>query len=409
MRILTVLMILGFMGCGHKVVNPPTEVPLPPVTEPAPTPAPVPVPLPQPEPEPVYTGKVVKMGIDAQTLDQAYALVKAAGKGAILFERGKTYSGNFTAKHTIQDLTLDAYGIGAEPVIKTGGGRLLFKETKNTLGKLTIHHLRVDKEGAKGEWLRWLDGGTLDIQNNFADGQITIQQYAGEGARNVVIKNNVLKDSWNIGAVTGGTHAQCIYAQGVTGLTIEGNSFSMCGWKKQAVVPGKGVNDEATIYNHSMYLSSCNDVVVRENHVDDSSSMGLKMRSDVAGHSKNILIENNYFKNGEIGVGIGGNIEGSLEFRVPDRFENVKILNNTFDAIGSQRPTNRYLAWGIELDGDTNVTIAGNKFVNWPTFSNSFWVKKYLKSTKNVSIDMPVKKVQKIDEGGVMVPFAEIY
>jgi hypothetical protein len=79
----TLLLFVLLFGCVTKpVVVPPEPKPVPPVvvvhtpTSPEPLPLPLPDPVVPPPTLPVYAGKVVKMGVDAQTLEQAYNLVK---------------------------------------------------------------------------------------------------------------------------------------------------------------------------------------------------------------------------------------------------------------------------------------------------------------------------------------------
>lgn len=338
------------------VVEQPTTPPVvtePPVTEVPPvqppvvvTPPPVivsPPPAP-PASEPVYEGKVVKMGVDAQTLDQAYALVKPVGKGAILLQRGKVYSGVFTAKHTIPSLTVAAYGTGERPVVKTGGKMFLFKETKTTLQKLVLKDLVIDNEGKPGLLLKWLDGGSGVMENvDFLSGGLVLQQYVGDHLKDWKLLNVKV-----IGAYSPGTgHMQGLYAEQVDGLVVENSLFDHNGWNPVTKA-------DATMYNHNLYLSEVNDVTIRNNKILNASSMGIKFRSDVAGGSKNIVVEDNYFEKNEVLIGCGGNVVG------PDRFQNVVIQGNTSVGLGTARPTNRNLAWGIDIAGVTGGVVKNN-------------------------------------------------
>lgn len=371
MKLTTLILLTLLTACG----------PLPTKTEPAPeaptvpTPPVEPAPTPEPEPdlsiEPVYPGKTVKVGGKEayKTLAEAYAAVRPSNIGAILLARGETFDGGIPGKYTMPTLAIDAFGDLSKPmpVIKIGSSVLLFKETKATLGSLTIKNVVVDKGGARGMWLKWLDGGSMHIENGEFEGQIVIQHYQAEHPKNVVIRSSVLRDAWNI---AGQSHAQCLYASHVEGLLVEGNTFSHCGWKKQAVIPGQGANDEATVYNHALYISESNDVVIRENKIFDSSSMGIKFRSDVVGGSKNILVEKNHFKHGDIGIGCGGNTAP-----LADRFQNVRIISNVFEAVGATKPTNRAMSWNVDILGVSSGLIQDNVFKNVPNYSNKFLVR----------------------------------
>lgn len=195
-------------------------------------------------------------------------------------------------------------------------------------------------------------GENLLIENcRFTFGQTTIQaSQDGTGLRNVEYRRNVVHKAYSVDS-----HSQGLYSARVDGLLVEDNVFDHNGWLIQQIDDGNDQEDgQATFFNHNLYLSSVDDLVVRGNLILRAASMGIKMRSDEPGHSTNVTIENNVFFEGEIGVGIGGNTDE------PDRFVNSAVLDNVFLHVGRARPTNRTLAWAIDVAGNDGIEVARN-------------------------------------------------
>src|SRR5690606_10019279 len=114
----------------------------------------------------------------------------------------------------------------------------------------------------------------------------------------------------------------------------------------------------ATIYNHNMYLSGGKNVVVRDNLLARASSIHIKMRADTPGDIDGLLIENNFFVEGEIGISLGGNTDAQY------RFVKNEVRNNVMTDIGRSQPTGRTLAWGIELIDNDDTTLVDNLILN---------------------------------------------
>lgn len=349
------------------------------VKPPAPTTPPVSV-------MPAYDGKVVLVGKDVQTIDEAFAQVKKAGGGAILLEYGKTYQLGATMNpRGMKSLAIDAYGVrvSAEsmvfsPVVKTGGKPLINKDGNPGFQKFVMKNVTVDNEGKPGLCIRWIGAGAGDVYDSqFLSCGLVVQDYQGDKP-----------GEWSfakvsvVGAYSGNdsSHMQGLYASHLPKLTVDDSLFEHNGWSEAAGITG----GKATMFNHNMYLSECNNVTITNNKILNASSMGIKFRSDVPGGSKNIVVRNNLFLNGEIGIGIGGNVPGA------GRFQNATIEGNELRAIGSKQPTKRALAWGIELDGVEGGSVKNNKFVDWPDFSNSFYVRQMI-GTVVAEIDVPLK------------------
>ncbi len=85
------------------------------------------------------------------------------------------------------------------------------------------------------------------------------------------------------------------------------------------------------------------------------------MRSDTMGDVSGLVVENNYFVEGEIGVSLGGNTSD------PFRFTSSMIRRNVLSDIGRSQPTGRTLAWGIELTDNDGATIQDNLLLDQDT------------------------------------------
>jgi hypothetical protein len=61
--------------------------------------------------------------------------------------------------------------------------------------------------------------------------------------------------------------------------------------------------------------------------------------------AQNVLLDNNLYVEGELGVSAGGNTDHGNGHR----FRNFNFMHNVLLAIGHGRPTNRSLGWGMEV------------------------------------------------------------
>jgi hypothetical protein len=71
-----------------------------------------------------------------------------------------------------------------------------------------------------------------------------------------------------------------------------------------------------------------------------------------------LVVDNNYFVEGEIGVSLGGNSDQ------PFRFSSSTIRRNVLSDLGRSRPTTRTLAWGIGVSDNDGLVIESNHFLN---------------------------------------------
>ncbi|NVB39988.1 hypothetical protein G6O69_19240 [Pseudenhygromyxa sp. WMMC2535] len=177
----------------------------------------------------------------------------------------------------------------------------------------------------------------------------------GEGELdNIEFRRSIVERAYHANTcTTGATYRPSgIYASHVDGLLIEDNLLDHNGWNPEQVESAC-----ATIYNHNLYLGG-HDIVIRGNLLARASSIQIKMRSDEPGVVTGLVIDDNFIIEGEIGMSIGGNAEGEY------RFVDTTIRDNVLTDIGRTRPTDRYLAWALDLSDHDGLVVEGNLMLN---------------------------------------------
>ena len=178
----------------------------------------------------------------------------------------------------------------------------------------------------------------------------------------LVVRRNIIRNSYSEGQ-----HSQGMYAAHTSTL-LEENVFSHNGWYKQQEDGGNNKEQgQATIFNHNTYFSSARNTIFRKNIFVNASSIHNKWTSIQSTtekydsiESENILIEDNLYIEGEIGISAGGN----TDYNTGPRWKDIQIKNNVMLAIGRKRPTNRYLAWYINAHDWEGGLICGNYLLN---------------------------------------------
>lgn len=178
------------------------------------------------------------------------------------------------------------------------------------------------------------------------------------GHNNLVIRNNIVKNSYSTTM-----HSSGIFLSGSSMVLLENNIFDHNGWYTQRPLSVKLNTRDfgyATFYNHNMYLSNNTNMVIRNNLLSRSSSIGIKLTSNPKDYnhiiSRNILITDNLFIEGEIGISAGGN----TNHRDGHRWGEMYISNNTLSNMGRSKPTNRNISWGIDVVDWKVGEVCGN-------------------------------------------------
>lgn len=174
----------------------------------------------------------------------------------------------------------------------------------------------------------------------------------------IVVRRNIIKNSFSENG-----HAQGMGASSASVL-LEENIFDHNGWLvQQAVEDGRAQESgQATMFNHNTYFRRSNNSLFRNNIFLRPSSIHNKWTANPTNKgvddivSENLIMQNNLYVEGEIGISAGGNDD----YDTGHRWGNIKIVDNVMLAIGRGRPTNRNLAWYIDaIDWDGGL-ICGN-------------------------------------------------
>ncbi|MCA9658140.1 MAG: right-handed parallel beta-helix repeat-containing protein, partial [Myxococcales bacterium] len=216
--------------------------------------------------------------------------------------------------------------------------------------------------GAPEAILRYVGGGAgLLVEGCHLEyGEIVVQSIIdGTPYEDVEIRRNVVERAYHSDTCLENDpngnpefRPSGLYSSHAHRLTIEGNLFDHNGWN-----PDADPTACATIYNHNLYVNGT-DMVIRDNLLARASSIHIKLRSDATGDMEGLLVDNNFFVEGEIGVSLGGN---SNE---PYRFVDGELRGNVLTDIGRSQPTGRTLAWGIDITDNDGLTIADNLILN---------------------------------------------
>ncbi|WP_159448823.1 S-layer homology domain-containing protein [Demequina sp. NBRC 110053] len=224
-------------------------------------------------------------------------------------------------------------------------------------------------------------------------GHLNIQSAGGDDDEHmdgIAVRRSAVAYSWNAKSwtddpcISGKT--QGMYIARVRRLTIEDSYFLHNGWGEE--VPGRGC---ANMFNHNIYAMGIWDSTIRGNTFLHGSSMGLKLSAFGEAESaaegtaprviSNVVIEDNFFSDSELGISMGGN--GSD----PYRFRDNVVRGNVFSEMGSDNATGRSFQWGVELRDNDGALVEDNLFVSSPWYTNAFAVKVAASTNRDIVID----------------------
>lgn len=263
------------------------------------------------------------------------------------------------------------------PVISRSDGREMLRiwSNRNYVAVLGISFYAEERDPQSASFAGWgnvgdVDGILIYGPEGIKMGSILIEDnhfnYLSKGVSidgkaehvDIVIRRNIITNSYSESG-----HAQGMGATTASAL-LEENIFDHNGWLVQQRVEGgkEEAEGQATIYNHNTYFRRAVDTVFRNNIFLRPSSIHNKWTANptVKGvdeiGSSNLLMENNLYVGGEIGISAGGNDD----YDTGHRWSNIRIIDNVMLAIGRDRPTNRNLAWYIDAIDWDGGDICGN-------------------------------------------------
>ncbi|WP_439503617.1 hypothetical protein [Methylophaga sp.] len=208
----------------------------------------------------------------------------------------------------------------------------------------------------------------LHIENNrfnYYSGGIVIGSMEGAINTNIVIRRNEVLNSYS-----NSSHSQGIFLSKVDHILIEENVLDHNGWYQQRpldVALNTKDNGYATFFNHNIYIENSNNMVIRKNISSRSSSIGMKFTSNSSYktqldsvNSKNVLLESNLIVEGEVGFSLGGN----TDFDNGYRWDNIQVVGNVLSNIGRTQPTNRNIAWNIDVEDWKSGQVCSNHIID---------------------------------------------
>ena len=238
--------------------------------------------------------------------------------------------------------------------------------------------------GADGGGLRLIGTGhDILVEDNYVE----YGEFTSQNETDVTFRRNVIYKSYHVDTCAYETDGSLnpngdstyrpsgIFCGGVDGLVIEENVWDHNGWNPDVTEAC------ATIYNHDLYLSGNSRLRVRDNLILRASSIGIKMSSGGPGESTDIVIENNLFAEGEIGLSMGGNADTEY------RFVDAQVLDNVFTDIGRAQPTTRTLTWYIDLIDNDGTLVSGNLLVNQPPLNNPYGIQLSGGTNRDITIE----------------------
>lgn len=194
---------------------------------------------------------------------------------------------------------------------------------------------------------------------------------------NAPITRFVMRRSIVSGNYSEEAHAQGLYHTGSgqplqPSVLLQENLFDHNGWRIQSILGNNAkAGGQATMFNHNTYFTSAQGVIFQRNLFLRASSIGNKWTAFAEGDARGIVIDDNLYAEGEIGISIGGNDPGG-----PLRFEDIVIRNNVLVDLGRTRPTNRSLSWGIDAQDWKSGVIQNNLVAHQRTPIGNTWALK---------------------------------
>jgi hypothetical protein len=173
--------------------------------------------------------------------------------------------------------------------------------------------------------------------------------FSPDGMSDVVIRRCAVLDKYDLAGHTmgiWGAHAS---------ILLEECLFDHNGWLLQNVPENKGKPGVATPLSHNTYCLNMRCTIFRNNIFLRAASIGNKFTAKPGAASvRGVVLDNNLYLDGEIGISMGGNVPGPL------RWVDCRVVNNVMVDLGRSRPTGRILGWGMGIVDWDGGLVANN-------------------------------------------------
>lgn len=307
-----------------------------------------------------------------RSLAAAYAQLRQDQPDWMLLRAGRSWTGESLSlkrgRSASERQVAISYGQGARPELRTGTNQGIRDAQLSNVAIVGIRFWAHTRDSAGPYFQSYAGSSGISMFTRLPGDARQVRDILIEDCVFRSYSNNVLTGSTGNGAlpitrfvmrrsIVSGNYSTEAHSQGLyhvgggqtvqPSILLEENLFDHNGWRIQSRAGNHAKEDgQATMFNHNIYFTAANGVIFRGNLFMRASSMGNKWTST----SRGVVIEDNLYTEGEIGVGIGGNHAGSY------RFKDYVLRDNVVTDIGRTRPTNRSLSWGIELsDWDSGV------------------------------------------------------
>lgn len=337
-----------------------------------------------------------------KTIEKAYAQIRGGKPDWILFKKGDHFdlvdkmwlkSGKSQNAHMI----FGSYGdVSAKrPIIDSNTSSVIQGiKDPSYITIIGIEFYASGRDPSSHKFVDWGKGPSaiasvagkasngFHFENNkfsFYGGAIILGGIENGKNKNIVIRRNQILNSYSAG-----NHSQGMFLSRLSGALIEENFIDHNGWYQQRpanVAMNSSAKGYATFFNHNIYFENSDNLVVRKNLLSRSSSIGIKFASNSNTNTKidtvnssNILIESNVITEGEVGLSIGGNTDYNNGYR----WDNIQVNNNILTNIGRTRPTNRNIAFNIEVNDWKSGHVCSNLLLDKED--------KTLTNTKGISV-----------------------
>ena len=342
------------------------------------------------------TGNDRNDGLSPQTAvrsaGRGYALLRDGQPDWLLFRRGDTFQGGLgdwkkSGRSLAEPMLVGSFGEpdAARPRFHTGGKGLVSASGGDVREYLIFSDLH-GYANTRDPDSREFDGGRNHESgvswNGASNGvlfeNLLLEYYSlniGVGERraydvhNISIHRCVLRNAYmpyDVG------HSQGLFADRVQGLRITECILDHNGWNEDVKKAGR------TGFNQNVYLYQCDDVLVEGCVLARGSNLGLKLRSDEAGASRNAVVQNNLFIDNLTGMSVGSDpVDGDLDAYT---HENLTVRGNVFTQIGGPINSRTVLGIGLSLKQINGAVVENNLFVdkgadtNWYAIEVSTWM-----------------------------------
>ena len=304
-----------------------------------------------------------------RTMAAAQAQTREDQPDWLLLRSGRFWQESLTLKRgrsATERAVATSWGSGARPELRTGAEKGVSNTQMVNVAIIGIRFWAHTRDTGGPHFTGYAGSSGISVHTRVASDRRQVRNILVEDCVFRAYSNNVLTGGAGNGATpierfvlrrsiisgnyaTGG-HSQGIFHDGSgqpvqPSILLQENLFDHNGWRIQQRI--SGANDSAegqgTMFNHNTYFYAGNGVIFQGNLFIRASSIGNKWTGDTDKPTRAVVTEENLYVDGEIGLSIGGNTAG------PGRFQDMVVRNNVITDLGRSLPSNRSLAWGIDL------------------------------------------------------------